>query len=41
MSSNIEDMASRHRGMATSGNLRAAAFEINDGLMSNLSLMTR
>ena len=35
----IEDMASRHRGMGTSGNLRAAVFGINDGLMSNLSLI--
>lgn len=35
----IDDMASRHRGMGTSGNLRAAVFGINDGLMSNLSLI--
>jgi len=35
----IEDMASRHRGMGTGGNLRAAVFGINDGLMSNLSLI--
>lgn len=35
----IEDMASRHRGMGTSGNLRAAVFGINDGLISNASLM--
>jgi vacuolar iron transporter family protein len=35
----IEDMASRHRGMGTSGNLRAAVFGINDGLMSNVSLI--
>lgn len=35
----IEDMASRHRGMGTSGNLRAAVFGINDGLISNLSLI--
>ena len=35
----IEDMASRHRGMGTSGNLRAAVFGVNDGLMSNLSLI--
>ena len=35
----IEDMASRHRGMGTSSNLRAAVFGVNDGLMSNLSLI--
>ena len=35
----IEDMASRHRGIGTSGNLRAAVFGVNDGLMSNLSLI--
>lgn len=35
----IEDMASRHRGMGTGGNLRAAVFGINDGLVSNLSLI--
>jgi len=35
----IEDMASRHRGMGTSGNLRAAVFGVNDGLISNLSLI--
>jgi VIT1/CCC1 family predicted Fe2+/Mn2+ transporter len=35
----IQDMASRHRGMGTSGNLRAAVFGVNDGLMSNLSLI--
>jgi len=32
-------MASRHRGMGTSGNLRAAVFGVNDGLISNLSLI--
>lgn len=35
----IEDMASRHRGMGTGGNLRAAVFGINDGLVSNMSLI--
>jgi len=35
----IEDMASRHRGIGTGGNLRAAVFGINDGLISNLSLI--
>ena len=35
----IEDMKSRHRGAGTSGNLRAAVFGVNDGLISNLSLI--
>ena len=35
----IEDMASRHRGMGAGGNLRAAVFGINDGLISNMSLI--
>ena len=35
----IEDMASRHRGVGAGGNLRAAVFGINDGLISNLSLI--
>jgi vacuolar iron transporter family protein len=34
-----EDIGSRHRGMGTGGNLRAAVFGINDGLVSNLSLI--
>ena len=35
----IEDMASRHRGIAAGGNLRAAVFGISDGLVSNASLI--
>ncbi len=35
----IEEMANRHRGVATGGNLRAAVFGVNDGLISNLSLI--
>ncbi len=35
----IEDMASRHRSAGSGGNLRAAVFGVNDGLVSNLSLI--
>jgi len=35
----IEEMAQRHRGVAAGGNLRAAIFGVNDGLVSNLSLI--
>lgn len=35
----IEAMASRHRGVGSGGNLRAAVFGVNDGLVSNLSLI--
>jgi VIT1/CCC1 family predicted Fe2+/Mn2+ transporter len=35
----IEEMAQRHRGVAAGGNLRAAVFGVNDGLVSNLSLI--
>ncbi len=35
----IEEMASRHRGVGSGGNLRAAVFGINDGLVSNMSLI--
>lgn len=35
----IEDMASRHVSAGSGGNLRAAVFGINDGLVSNLSLI--
>jgi VIT1/CCC1 family predicted Fe2+/Mn2+ transporter len=35
----IEEMAKRHRGVATGGNLRAAVFGVNDGLVSNVSLI--
>jgi VIT1/CCC1 family predicted Fe2+/Mn2+ transporter len=35
----IEDMKRRHRGVASGGNLRAAVFGVNDGLVSNVSLI--
>ncbi|TMG77459.1 MAG: hypothetical protein E6H75_06295 [Betaproteobacteria bacterium] len=35
----LEDVGSRHRGIGLGGNLRAAVFGINDGLVSNLSLI--
>ena len=35
----IEDMASRHQGMGSGGNLRAAVFGVSDGLVSNMSLI--
>lgn len=33
------EMGKRHRGMGSGGNLRAAVFGVNDGLISNASLM--
>src|SRR5258706_9979072 len=36
-----EDVGSRHRGSGAGGNLRAAVFGVNDGLISNLSLILR
>src|SRR6266436_9456482 len=35
----LEDVGSRHRGIGLGGNLRAAVFGINDGLVSNASLI--
>jgi VIT1/CCC1 family predicted Fe2+/Mn2+ transporter len=35
----IEDVGRRHRGVSTGGNLRAAVFGVNDGLVSNASLI--
>jgi VIT1/CCC1 family predicted Fe2+/Mn2+ transporter len=35
----IEEMAKRHRGVGTGGNLRAGVFGVSDGLVSNLSLI--
>jgi VIT1/CCC1 family predicted Fe2+/Mn2+ transporter len=35
----LEDMQARHRNVATGGNLRAAVFGVNDGLVSNCSLI--
>jgi VIT1/CCC1 family predicted Fe2+/Mn2+ transporter len=35
----LEEVGKRHRGMSGGGNLRAAVFGINDGLVSNASLI--
>ena len=35
----VEDIGKRHRGVAGGGNLRAAVFGVNDGLVSNMSLI--
>ena len=35
----VEEVGKRHRGFGAGGNLRAAVFGINDGLVSNLSLI--
>jgi vacuolar iron transporter family protein len=35
----VEDIGLRHRGVGSGGNLRAAVFGINDGLLSNASLI--
>jgi vacuolar iron transporter family protein len=35
----LEDVGLRHRGAASGGNLRAAVFGVNDGLLSNASLI--
>lgn len=35
----IADMQARHRGASSGGNLRAAVFGVNDGLVSNCSLI--
>ena len=35
----IEDMKARHRGVSSGGSLRAAVFGVNDGLVSNCSLI--
>lgn len=34
-----EDVGKHHKGMASGGNLRAAVFGVNDGLVSNASLL--
>ena len=36
---NVGEIGRRHRGTSTGGNLRAAVFGINDGLVSNTSLI--
>ena len=39
MPQSVEEIGRRHRGAETGGNLRAAVFGINDGLISNASLI--
>jgi len=37
--SSVEEVGRRHRGVESGGNLRAAVFGVNDGLISNASLI--
>ena len=39
MPSRLSDFGERHRGTGSAGNLRAAVFGVNDGLVSNASLI--
>jgi VIT1/CCC1 family predicted Fe2+/Mn2+ transporter len=39
MPTRIEQVGGRHRGIGSGGNLRAAVFGVNDGLVSNASLI--
>jgi vacuolar iron transporter family protein len=39
MPQSVEDVGRRHRGVESGGNLRAAVFGVNDGLISNASLI--
>lgn len=39
MPTSIEDVGARHSGAGSGGNLRAAVFGVNDGLVSNASLI--
>jgi len=39
MPRSVEDVGRRHRGVESGGNLRAAVFGVNDGLISNASLI--
>ncbi len=39
MPTSVGDVGKRHRGAGTGGNLRAAVFGVNDGLVSNCSLI--
>jgi len=39
MPMSVEDVGGRHRGVGSGGNLRAAVFGVNDGLVSNTSLI--
>lgn len=39
MPTNVDEVGARHRGAGNGGNLRAAVFGVNDGLVSNTSLI--
>jgi vacuolar iron transporter family protein len=39
MPTNVDEVGARHRGSGNGGNLRAAVFGVNDGLVSNTSLI--
>ncbi len=39
MPTSVEEVGHRHRGVGSGGNLRAAVFGVNDGLVSNTSLI--
>lgn len=39
MPTSVEQVGGRHRGVGSGGNLRAAVFGVNDGLVSNTSLI--
>jgi vacuolar iron transporter family protein len=39
MPTTVEEVGARHRGTGSGGNLRAAVFGVNDGLVSNTSLI--
>lgn len=39
MPTSVEDVGHRHKGVESGGNLRAAVFGVNDGLVSNASLV--
>ncbi len=39
MPTSVEEIGARHRGAGTGGNLRAAVFGVNDGLVSNATLI--
>jgi vacuolar iron transporter family protein len=39
MPTRVEQVGGRHRGLGSGGNLRAAVFGVNDGLISNTSLI--
>jgi VIT1/CCC1 family predicted Fe2+/Mn2+ transporter len=39
MPHNVAEVGQRHRGVSSGGNLRAAVFGVNDGLVSNASLI--